>query len=78
MTQLDDIRELMRDKTWRTLDNIAEATGIKQTSVSADLRHLRKAQYGSHTVNRMLDPATGIFMYQLVLNENRQSVPAAV
>ena len=55
-TQLAAIRELMtrasaRD-VWLTLAEIAEATEFAEASISAQLRHLRKAQNGGHRVEK--------------------------
>ena len=50
--QLAAIFALMKDGHWRTVDEIAGAIGAPATSVSADLRHLRKERFGKHTVNR--------------------------
>lgn len=40
--QILRIFELMKDGAWRTLGEIAAATGDPQASISAQLRHLRK------------------------------------
>jgi len=53
--QLDRIRELMLtlpDSCWRTLHEIAEALDYPESSVSAQLRHLRKPRYGGYTVEK--------------------------
>jgi hypothetical protein len=50
--QIQRVFALMSDGTWRTLREIAEATGDPEASVSAQLRHLRKPRFGSHTVER--------------------------
>jgi hypothetical protein len=50
--QLVLIRNLMIDCAWRTLQAIADATGAPHASVSAQLRHLRKARFGSYLVER--------------------------
>jgi len=44
--------ECMADHEWRTLADIAAATGIPLASVSTPLRNLRKAPFGSHTVEK--------------------------
>lgn len=67
-TQREYIRDVMRDKQWRTLDFIAEITGAPAPSVSAQLRHLRKAKYGGHTVNKRRNDV-GVYEYQLIVNE---------
>lgn len=60
----------MSDGQWRTLDEIARTTGDPHASVSAQLRHLRKARFGSHTVDRQArgDRDNGLFEYRLVVN----------
>lgn len=67
--QLLRVYELMRDGTWRTLDQIAKATGDPHASVSAQLRHLRKPRNGSHTINKRY-LSDGLYQYQLI--ENKQ------
>ena len=51
-TQLQRIRELMLDGVWRTLGEIEQATGYPQASISAQLRHLRRARFGSYQVDK--------------------------
>jgi hypothetical protein len=63
--QLDDIRRLMLDGHWRTLATIAETTGHPPASVSAQLRHLRKARFGSYTVNKR-HMGHGLYEYQVL------------
>ena len=76
--ELDDVRltgqilrvyELMKDARWRSLDDIARATGDPHASISAQLRHLRKERFGGHEVNkkRAGDEKSGLFIYQLVV-----------
>lgn len=60
--QLDEARlerqhERIRDwmlsmTTWRTLAEIAAALGYPEASVSAQLRHLRKPQFGRYVVTK--------------------------
>jgi hypothetical protein len=59
---------LMIDGCWRTLGEIEAATGDPQASISAQLRHLRKARFGSHVINKRPrgDRHHGLFEYQLV------------
>jgi hypothetical protein len=61
------IKELMKDGVWRTLDEIARATGDPAASVSAQLRHLRKPRFGAHIVNkrRRNGPEGGLWEYQV-------------
>lgn len=50
--QLARVYTLMIDGEWRTLQQIADSTGDPHSSVSAQLRHLRKPRFGGHTVER--------------------------
>jgi len=52
MTQHERIREFMLDGHWRSLHEISQATGYAETSISAQLRHLRKARFGGYRVER--------------------------
>ncbi len=64
-TQLGKIFDLMADGKWRTLDEIEAATGAPASSVSAQLRHLRKPRFGGHTVEKEhLDG--GLFHYRVI------------
>lgn len=62
--QQERIKALMADGQWRTLRAIAEATQDPEASVSAQLRHLRKARFGSWTVERR-HVARGLFEYRV-------------
>jgi hypothetical protein len=59
------IRDLMADGKWRTLEEIATATNDPVASVSAQLRHLRKARFGSYVVDRRLRKSPGLFEYRV-------------
>ena len=55
---------LQANREWRTLDQLHAVTGIRETSLSAQLRNLRKAEHGGHTVEkRRLN--TGAWEYRL-------------
>jgi len=75
-TQHARVRTLMADGEWRTLEEIGEATGDPVSSISAQLRHLRKERFGSNTVLRRPSPTIsryrGLFEYRLVLNETSE------
>jgi hypothetical protein len=59
------IWDFMADGRWATLGQIALATGDPEASISAQLRHMRKPRFGSHTVNkRYVD--RGLFEYQVL------------
>ncbi len=65
--QHERIRDLMLDGMWRTLDEIAVATGDPAASISAQLRHLRKARFGGWTVEKRARALRerGLFEYRL-------------
>ena len=65
--QLLDIFALMKDGKWRSLSDIERATGHGQASISAQLRHLRKERFGSHSVERTR-AEHGLWLYRLTVN----------
>ena len=58
--------EYMKDAQWRTLRDIADTTGDPEASVSAQLRHMRKARFGSHTIEKDYS-ANGLYYYRLIV-----------
>jgi len=66
--QIKRVFDLMVDERWRTLDEMSRATGDPHSSISAQLRHLRKPRFGAHTVNKRPrgDRLHGLWEYQLV------------
>lgn len=66
--QHQQIFALMRDANWRTLAEIEAATGHPPASISAQLRHMRKARFGSHTIEKHYR-GSGLFAYRLIVNE---------
>ena len=68
--QLLRVFDLMKDSRWRTLGEIANVTRDPESSISAQLRHLRKEKWGSHTVEkrRRGDESIGLFEYKLIVN----------
>lgn len=71
--QIQRVFDVMKDARFRTLDEIHELTGDPHASISAQLRHLRKARFGSHTVKRRYrgDRSRGLYEYQLIVREQR-------
>jgi len=67
LRQHERIRDLMLDGTWRTLGEIAAATGDHEASVSAQLRHLRKPSFGEFQVDkrRRGTASRGLWEYQV-------------
>jgi DNA-binding Lrp family transcriptional regulator len=63
--QHEAIRQLMIDGQWRTLQEIAEFLGYPESSVSAQLRHLRKEKFGSYIVEKKRRGTTGLWEYRV-------------
>ncbi len=66
--QIERVFDLMSDHAWRTLGEIADLTGDPESSVSAQLRHLRKKRFGAHRVDKRARGVRkhGLFEYMLV------------
>lgn len=52
---------------WSSLEDIEYATGYPQASISAQLRHLRKPQFGSYIVNKKRVGSYWLYMVALPL-----------
>lgn len=65
--QIQDVYNLMKDGKWRSLGDIASATGHGEASISAQLRNLRKVEFGSHVVEKV-HVRRGLFEYRLNLD----------
>ena len=69
LTQLDHIIAAftyeLRDE-WITLERLGKYLGIGEASLSAQLRNLRKPEYGAHTVEKRLDVERGKWEYRVV------------
>ena len=63
--QLELVRNVLSDRQWHTLADIADAVNGSQAGVSARLRDLRKARFGQHTIDRQY-VADGVWRYRLV------------
>lgn len=72
-SQTERVFQLMKDGRWRTLDEIASATGDPPASVSARLRDLRKKRFGAHTVLKQSrgERVHGLFEYRLFVQEDQ-------
>lgn len=66
--QTGRIYDVMIGGLWLTLFEIATLTGDPESSISAQLRHLRKPRFGSYIVNKRRRglPGNGLFEYQLL------------
>lgn len=50
--QYERIKKCMSDGQWRTLSEINAITGDPEASISAQLRHARKARFDSATIEK--------------------------
>ena len=66
--QMLRVWECMCDEKWRTLSEISRFTGDPESSISAQLRHLRKERFGSHTIEKEYRE-NGLFVYKLIINK---------
>lgn len=68
--QLGRVYEVMADGRWRSLWEISRETGDPETSISAQVRNLRKARFGGYVVERRLrtwQGHSGTFEYRLLV-----------
>jgi hypothetical protein len=72
--QLERIKSLMLDGAWRTLSEVSSTTRDPESSVSAQLRHLRKKRFGSYTVEkrRRGDRQRGLYEYRVLEPTDRE------
>ena len=56
---------MLKHHLWKTLAEIEEATGYPQASISAQLRHLRKPQFGSYIVEKRRRSIGGTWEYRV-------------
>jgi len=50
---------------WRTLAEMRADTGYPEASISAQLRHLRKARFGAHVIEKRRRHGQGTWEYKL-------------
>lgn len=62
--QMFRVYTVMCDGRWRTLNQISQATGDPEASISARLRDLRKPKFGGFNVERK-HVDRGLFAYKL-------------
>jgi len=67
-TQLDNIKGLMLDGRWRTLQEIDDLLEYPQASISAALRALRNNKHGGYQVDRRRrgNKHKGLFEYRVL------------
>ena len=76
--QLLDIVNVMKDGRWRTVEEIAQKTGHKETSISAQLRNLRKEKFGSNEVDKQRrgGETSAEWEFRLTINLNSKFMEA--
>jgi hypothetical protein len=65
--QILRVFDTMKAGGWWTTAGVAASTGDPETSVSAQMRNLRKPEFGGHTVERKY-VGTGLYRYRLLVN----------
>lgn len=67
-TQLLRVLNALKGGEWLTLPELNKVTGDPVSSISAQIRHLRKPEHGSHTIKKRRRGAAerGLFEYRLV------------
>lgn len=68
--QLRRVWDVMVDEEWHTLPEIGAKTKDPEASISAQLRHLRKAPFGGHTVARRRRDGSALYEYRLTRSGN--------
>lgn len=63
--QHERVLRVMQDGQQHTLAGISEITGDPPASISAQLRHLRRPEFGAHQIEKTYLGA-GLYAYQLV------------
>ena len=66
--QLERVRKCLEAGGWMTLGELRERTGDPEASISAQIRHLRKPRFGSHTIvkQRRGCETAGLWEYRLI------------
>lgn len=71
--QMRRVYDYMSGGQWCTLGEIADYTFAPESSVSAQLRNLRKERFGGYTVNKRSrgDRRDGLWEYQVLGSETK-------
>ena len=63
--QLSRVFDVLKDRQWHTLGELAGRTGDPEASISARIRDLRKDKFGGHVIDRRY-VERGLFEYRLL------------
>jgi len=64
--QFERVKRAMLSGQWKTLGQLQAETGDPQSSISAQLRHLRKERFGGYVVEKRYE-GNGLFYYRIPL-----------
>lgn len=70
LTGIEKIFNLMKDEQFRTLAEISKMTGVGEASVSAQIRNLKKPQFGGHDSDKK-HLGGGIWIYRIIVNRGK-------
>ncbi len=78
-TQMERVLSALKAGFWLTLPELRDRTGDPVSSISAQIRHLRKFEHGSHLIvkQRRGPSESGLFEYHLVTPDGEQPERAA-
>lgn len=62
--QIQRVFTVLSDRNWHALSHIAMLTGDPETSISAQIRHLRKARFGGWVIEKK-HTGNGLYLYRL-------------
>ena len=67
--QIRRVFDVMKDGKWRTLREIEDVTGDGQASISAQIRNLKKPEFGGWPIDKRTrgDRRSGLWEYSLIL-----------
>ena len=76
--QIAAVHAAMADGQWRTLAEIAHAAGCGEASASAQMRNLRKPQFGGHAIERARNAeGSGLWLYRLLPQPSDRAAEAS-
>ena len=64
--QMDRVFKCLEAGDWLTLGELGERTGDPEASISAQIRHLRKARFGNHIIVKQRRGEGGLWEYRLI------------
>ena len=68
--QMLRVFEYMRNEKWMTLYEISSSINEPESSVSAQMRNLRKDRNGNHTIEKQRRGQSGTWEYKLIVNHS--------